>query len=196
MNREDTEKKIKQVAIDLLLKEGNFGVSLNEIAKQLSLSRTIVHYYFRSKQNLMIAVTNDILENVVKPKNKVLFEDGSLYSKCEKYLAVSEQISKSYPYLDAYITSQHSTNMIIMNYMESIQDKIDLLIDDIQKSIDEGKLIYSNPIYFLSDLLSLSTQSYMYLHFFSVSKSYQKKDFSISAFKNRKKRLLDILFSI
>lgn len=50
----DTETKIKNAATDLLLKDGNFGLSMTDIAEKSEVSRTVINYYFRSKENLLL----------------------------------------------------------------------------------------------------------------------------------------------
>lgn len=74
----DTEKKIKDVTIELLLKEGKFGVSLQEIAKKSKISRTVIHYYFSSKdRSSSIKLLRNFKSHIFynKALNLVLYRD-------------------------------------------------------------------------------------------------------------------------
>ncbi|KQS91700.1 hypothetical protein ASG21_04360 [Chryseobacterium sp. Leaf394] len=50
----NTENKIKNATADLLLKDGNFGFILYDVAERSKKNRTVIHYYFRSRENLLV----------------------------------------------------------------------------------------------------------------------------------------------
>ena len=141
----DTETRIKNATTDLLLKDGNFGLSMADIAKRSEVSRTLLHYYFRSKEKLLSAVDKEIVKNIVTPKYSVLLLESSLISKIEKYIFESQSSSYFYPYLDVYFMSQYGNNIVFQEYFESIEDSYKRLLSQIQTCIDERKLNYPTP---------------------------------------------------
>lgn len=52
----DTREKILQAAFTVLSRQGYENVSIKEIAEQAGVAQGLVHYYFKSKQQLVIAV--------------------------------------------------------------------------------------------------------------------------------------------
>lgn len=52
----DTREKILQAAFDVLSREGYENTSIKEIAEQAGVAQGLVHYYFKSKQQLVLAV--------------------------------------------------------------------------------------------------------------------------------------------
>lgn len=77
----DTENKIKAATVDLLLKEGNFGFTLYDVAEKSRANRTVIHYYFRSRDNLQAIVTKEILNTLVQPRYETLICQDDLKSK-------------------------------------------------------------------------------------------------------------------
>lgn len=190
----DTEAKIKIATIDLLLKEGNFGLAMQDIAEKSMVSRTVIHYYFRSKENLLKIVSKEIIENIVIPKYKELFRENMLDTKIERYISDSEKLSKQYPYLDVYVISQHHHDANLQTHFESIQNPFKSFMLEIQCAINEKKIMYATPVCFLIDLFSLTTFSYMYLSFFDSKANSLSKEIDSIGLKNRQMRIMNILF--
>jgi len=190
----DTEIKIKNATIDLLLKEGNFGMAMQDIAEKSNVSRTVIHYYFRSKENLLKVVSKEIIEKIVIPKYKELLRENSFDNKIERYISDSEKFSKEYPYLDVYVISQHRHNANLQIHFEYIQSAFQSFLSEIQAAINEKKISYTTPLCFLIDLFSLTTFSYMYLSFFDSKTNSLSEKIGDMSLKNRQVRIMAILF--
>ena len=52
MTQEQTEAKIIKVAVELFLEKGKEGTKTWEIAEKAGINKALLHYYFRSKDNL------------------------------------------------------------------------------------------------------------------------------------------------
>ena len=52
----DTREKILQAAFRVLSRDGYENASIKEIAEQAGVAQGLVHYYFKSKQQLVVAV--------------------------------------------------------------------------------------------------------------------------------------------
>ncbi|GAA4160827.1 hypothetical protein GCM10022217_25510 [Chryseobacterium ginsenosidimutans] len=161
----DTEKKIKDATIELLLKEGRFGVSMQEIAEKSKISRTVIHYYFRSKERLFALVNQEIVEKLVIPRYHKLFDNEHLKIKIENFLTASESSLTNYPYVDIYVMTEFAENEYIRNYFDSVKPSLELLLNQITRAITEKKICHSDPIRFLMDLLALSSYSHICLNF-------------------------------
>ncbi|MBD3903305.1 TetR/AcrR family transcriptional regulator [Chryseobacterium sp. Ch-15] len=166
----DTEKKIKDVTIELLLKEGRFGVSLQEIAKKSKISRTVIHYYFRSKERLFEVVKKEIVDKLIIPRYQKLFDEKPLKVKIENFLAESEKNLQAFPFADIYIMTEFAESEYIRNYFESIRPSIEALLSQIRNAIIKKQICNCDPVQFLIDLLALSSYSHLYLNFVKTNK--------------------------
>ena len=60
----DTREKILQAAFTVLSREGYENASIKEIAEEAGVAQGLIHYYFKSKQLLVLAVLNFVCEKM------------------------------------------------------------------------------------------------------------------------------------
>ena len=61
---QDTREKILQSAFNVLSREGYENTSIKEIAEEAGVAQGLVHYYFKSKQLLVLAVLAFVCEKM------------------------------------------------------------------------------------------------------------------------------------
>lgn len=81
-NELNTESKILKVASDVFLMYGYHGTTINKIAIQAGVQKSVIHYYFRSKERLYIRVVENTLEYFIKNRLQLLSksEDAEKYN--------------------------------------------------------------------------------------------------------------------
>lgn len=190
----DTENKIKAATVDLLLKEGNFGFTLYDVAEKSKANRTVIHYYFRSRDNLQAIVTKEILNTLVQPRYETLICQDDLKSKILNFLEESDKICRLYPYIDVFLMVRLKVSQDLQKYFQDVLESFKDLISEVQEAIDRKEINYPDAQVFLSDLFSLSSFSYIFSNFFrSLDLPVHRKSiFDDSKTKNG--RILDILF--
>ncbi|MFC3158328.1 DNA-binding transcriptional regulator, AcrR family [Chryseobacterium arachidis] len=190
----DTENKIKAATVDLLLKEGNFGFTLYDVAERSKASRTVIHYYFRSRDNLQAIVTKEILNILVQPRYETLISKDNLKSKILNFLEESDKICRLYPYIDVFLMVRLKVSNDLQKYFQDVLDSFKDLISEVQEAIDRKEVNYPDAQVFLSDLFSLSSFSYIFSNFFrSLDLPVHRKSIFDDC-KNKNERILDILF--
>jgi AcrR family transcriptional regulator len=60
----DTREKILQAAFDVLSREGYENTSIKQIAEQAGVAQGLVHYYFKSKQRLVMEVLQFVCDKL------------------------------------------------------------------------------------------------------------------------------------
>jgi len=60
----DTRERILQAAFDVLSREGYENTSIKQIAEQAGVAQGLVHYYFKSKQGLVMAVLQFVCQKL------------------------------------------------------------------------------------------------------------------------------------
>lgn len=190
----DTERKIKDTTIELLLKEGKFGVSMQEIAQKSKVSRTVIHYYFRSKEKLLSVVDQEIVENIIIPRYQILMGSEPLEIKVENFLAESEKNCQTFPYVDIYTISEFATSESIRQYFMTVQASLKKLLEEIRLAISNNKILHSDPVQFLVDLFSLSSYSHIYFNFIKVNNDFFVQAMKENLASSRSETVKKILF--
>ncbi len=192
----DTENKIKVATVDLLLKEGNFGFTLYDVAERSKANRTVIHYYFRSRDNLQAIVTKEILSTLVQPRYETLICQDDLKSKILNFLEESDKICRLYPYIDVFLMVRLKVSHDLQKYFQDVLESFKDLISEVQEAIDRKEINYPDAQVFLSDLFSLSSFSYIFSNFFrSLDLPVHRKSIFDDC-KNKNGRILDILFGM
>ncbi|HVW39890.1 MAG TPA: TetR/AcrR family transcriptional regulator [Amycolatopsis sp.] len=62
--RSDTRERIQQVALDLFVEQGYAKTSLREIAERLDVTKAALYYHFRTKEDIVHSLFEDIAERV------------------------------------------------------------------------------------------------------------------------------------
>lgn len=152
--KEITQELIKETAKNLFFVEGKFNATTQEIADAAGVNRTLINYYFRSRDNLMKIVLDEAKnlegkKSFINSKSHLPFRD-----KVELFITDSLQWSLKYPYLETFIVMK-------MNKYNSEHDDLvnngmlDLFYKDLKKEMREGHVENMEPVQFLLNLASL-----------------------------------------
>ncbi len=71
-NKLSTEKKILQSAISIFILYGYHGTTIQVIADNAIVNKSVIHYYFRSKENLYNIVVKNVIDNIPNTRIKTM----------------------------------------------------------------------------------------------------------------------------
>ena len=151
--KDHTQELIKETTKNLFFVQGRFAATTQEIADEAGVNRTLINYYFRSRDNL-VQIVFDEAHRVEKEKSEVIMRsDLNFKEKISKFIEESLQTSLKYPYLETYIVSQINKGSCHKRDVE----KTDLkkLYRDIEKEMDAENIEKMEPIQFLLNMISL-----------------------------------------
>ena len=151
--KDQTQELIKETTKKLFFVQGRIDVTTQEIADEAGVNRTLINYYFRSRDNL-VQVVSDEAHKVEKEKSEIIMNsDLRFKEKIAKFVESSLQTSLQYPYLETYIVSQINNGSCHKRDVE----KTDLkkLYRDIEKEMDAENIEKIEPVQFLFNMISL-----------------------------------------
>ena len=150
----DTEELIKETAKHVFFGEGRFNATKQEIADAAGVNRTLINYYFRSRNNLFEIVFQDAQKQEHDMMEKIVFSSLSFREKVSRHLDIFFEQSKKYPYLDIYMVTQ-------MNQGNCYKDKdqMNVLLDkfylEIAVEMNKGTIKKMRPEQFVLNFISL-----------------------------------------
>jgi len=151
---QDTEQLIKDTAKRVFFGEGRFNATTQEIADAAGVNRTLINYYFRSRNNLFDIVFQDAQEQEHNILQEIVFADISFKEKISRNLDTFFEQSKKYPYLEIYMVTQ-------MNQGNCYKDKehMNLLLDkfylEVALEMERGNIQKMRPEQFILNFVSL-----------------------------------------
>lgn len=107
---QDTEEQIMDAAKDIFQKKGMDGARMQEIADKAGINKSMLHYYYRSKQLLFEAVFNSAFSLVAPQINKILNDDSSIVEKVRGFTHNYISFMAKHPYLPNFIIQELNRN--------------------------------------------------------------------------------------
>ncbi|WP_326983817.1 TetR/AcrR family transcriptional regulator [Chryseobacterium sp. MYb264] len=151
--KDQTQELIKETAKNLFFVKGKFDATTQEIADAAGVNRTLINYYFRSRDNL-IQIIFDEAQKVEQEKSKVIQNsDLPFKEKMGQFIEHSLSTSLKYPYLETYIVSQINKGNCHKKDIE--EDELKKLYKDIKKEMALGNIETMEPIQFVLNMVSL-----------------------------------------
>lgn len=151
--KDQTQELIKDTAKNLFFVKGKFDATTQEIADEAGVNRTLINYYFRSRDNL-IQIIFDEAQKVEKEKSEIIMNsDLPLKEKISQFIEGSLSTSLQYPYLETYIVSQINKGNCHKKDIE--EDELKRLFKDIETEMERGNIERMKPIQFLLNMISL-----------------------------------------
>jgi|GEM_PF-868843 len=152
-----TEVQIKEQAKVLFFVRGNMTATCQEIADFAGVKRTLVNYYFRSRENLLRVAYQEIVCDMKRVLDEVYISDVSFEDKVERLIGCTMEFRLKYPFFEIFNISEISNKMqnkaSIMQPVPS--PRLACFIREIEQEMARGTIQPSNPHNFLLNLMSL-----------------------------------------
>ncbi|KQT31475.1 TetR family transcriptional regulator [Chryseobacterium sp. Leaf405] len=151
--KDQTQELIKETAKNLFFVKGKFSATTQEIADEAGVNRTLINYYFRSRDNL-IQIIFDEAHRVEKEKSEIIMNsDLPFKEKIGQFIEGSLSTSLQYPYLETYIVTQINKGNCHKRDIE--ENELNKMYSDIQKEMELGNIEPMKPIQFVLNMVSL-----------------------------------------
>lgn len=150
----ETEELIKKTAKKLFFEEGKFNATTQEIADAAGVNRTLINYYFRSRNNLFNLIFEDAVKSEEELREKILFSELPFKQKIEHYINESINQAIEYPYLRTYIVSKINEGEFYKEE-KSWERFYEKFFTEFDKEIKAGNIEQMEPVQFIFNIASL-----------------------------------------
>jgi len=105
-----TEEKIFEAATEVFIEKGLDGSRLQDIADRAGINKSMLHYYYRSKDRLFNAVFEMIAQRMLKKFAPVMEENMSLEDKIRFFFREHISFLQKNPRLPAFLLNEINRN--------------------------------------------------------------------------------------
>lgn len=109
-NDKQTEEKIFEAATDIFVEKGMDGARMQDIADRAGINKSLLHYYYRTKDHLFNAVYEMIAGQMFKKFAPVFDENLSLEEKIRFFLKEHIAFMQKNPRLPSFILNEIHRN--------------------------------------------------------------------------------------
>lgn len=191
--KDDTEALIRKIAKKLFFGEGKFNATTQEIADAAGVNRTLINYYFRSRDNLFNLVFNEALCKEREKSDSILHSQLSFREKLENFIEDSMTSALQYPYLEIYIVTQINQGS---DYKKPVnfEEVFKQLENDLTQEISSGNIKPISTVQFVINLASLVSFPTCMRPLLQETLKISIDDYD-KILKDRKKVILDTIFN-
>ncbi len=107
---ENTENQILNAARIVFIAKGFDGARMQEIANQAGINKALLHYYFRSKENLFEAVFSEVAANLFPAMRQLLEAELGIKEKITFFVKIYLKALRENPFIPAFVINTLNTN--------------------------------------------------------------------------------------
>ena len=159
-----TEDQILNAAHEVFLRKGLDGARMQEIADEAGINKSLLHYYYRSKQKLFEKVFNLAFKQFFPIIQANLISDKPIFEKIEMFVEAYYELLQRNPYIPAFVIHEINRNADnVAGVFKTIFQENNLEMDQlfeglnkqIQKEVERGNIIKIDSKQLVVNMLSL-----------------------------------------
>ncbi|WP_413532876.1 TetR/AcrR family transcriptional regulator [Empedobacter brevis] len=193
--KDDTEELIKETAKRMFFTEGKFNATIQEIADEAKVNRTLINYYFRSRNNLIGIIYEEATRVSNEKSRAILDRNRDIKEMIGEFIEDSIATSIQYPYLETYIVTEMNKNKIMCSKFlnEDLDEVVNVFYDRLKEEMKKGTIETMEPIQFLLNMLSLINYPFAIRPLLQSDLQLNDADFK-RILSDRKEIILNTLF--
>lgn len=141
------EELILEAARRVFVQKGFDGARMQEIADEAGVNKALVHYYYRSKDNLFEAIFSDAFKQFWPSLEPVIVkEDASVKDLIRAAVNGYMDILGKMPYLPMFVAGEiNRSPERIQGLLKTAGIQPQIIVDFFQKRMDLGEVVKMNP---------------------------------------------------
>lgn len=163
-----TESQILLSAEKLFLERGFNATSTTDIAKDAGCNQALVHYYFRTKDNLYKRIFDAKIEQLLDFLGRNMKEDGDIFQTIDNILNAYFDFLHDNPKSPFFILNEMVKNPDRRKYIREAfltnqrrRDFYRQFCDIVEKAVEKGEIYPIDPLDLFLNALSLSVFSFI-----------------------------------
>lgn len=166
MGERDTEDRILDAAHAVFLKRGTAGARMQEVADEAGVNKALLHYYFRTKDQLAQAVFRRALGSLLPQALEVLRSEASIEEKVRRIVEIEVETLRANPVLPGYLLGEltHHPERVREIFESVLGMKLGRMGEEVRTALGqqleaaaaEGRIRPIAPEEFLMNLMSMA----------------------------------------
>lgn len=152
----NTEQIVREAARNVFTRKGFDGARMQDIASEAGINKSLLHYYFRSKNKLFEAIFQDVISTILPPVVSILISDLPLFEKIRRFTDQYIDIMLTNPDFVGFVIHELKINpqRLLGNIKQSGVD-ISIIRLQLEKEAKAGKIRPIKAEHFIANLISM-----------------------------------------
>jgi len=187
------EQLIKDTAKRIFFAEGKMNATTQDIADAAGVTRTLVNYYFRSKDILFKQVFEEGMSDMGRRMDEVILSALPFKQKIEKFIELFYKEFTEYPYKEAFMISEINSHGFTFPQKKDPKVMAKFL-KEIEAEMHAGAVKKMKPVNFMLNLFSLMAYPLLTRPLFKIVFELENEQYD-KLLNDRKKIIIEILFN-
>ncbi len=152
-----TEERILEAAREVFLEQGYAGARMQAIADRAGINKSMLHYYYRSKDKLFEGIFRTSLMQVLAPAIAVLNADLPLPVKIERFVHSYVDQIVAHPHVPAFVLHELGRHPDRLKQFagEHAPRMFPRFAAEVRKAVDAGEIHPVQPEHVLANMVAL-----------------------------------------
>jgi TetR/AcrR family transcriptional regulator len=158
VKNKNAEEKILESAREIFVQRGFEGARMQEIADHAGINKALLHYYFRGKERLFMAVFKNTIQQIEPALSAFFNEEIPLEVKIWKFVDNYLELIKKLPQMPLFIMNEISTNPDRILRQLNFEAFIDFhkLENQLLEEHEKGHIIKVDVRHFIVNIIGLT----------------------------------------
>jgi AcrR family transcriptional regulator len=114
---QDVEDKIIEAARHAFYEKGYNGTSMRDIARKAGVNYALLHYYFKTKDNIFEIVFKEAFSTLFLKLSEALASDANIFDKIRLMITGHVRTAQKYPQLPGFVMNELTVNFQLMMFV-------------------------------------------------------------------------------
>src|SRR5665647_1404109 len=175
-----TEQLILQAAKKVFISKGLDGTRMQEIADEAGINKSLLHYYFRSKDKLFEVIFKDIVMSFAPRIVGILNSPTSLFDKIELFVGTYIDLLLENPHIPGFLVNEVAKNPSrIVTALKMNGVNPDIMRAQLKKEVEAGVIRPLKVEDLMANLISLCVFPFMAKNIFSNMLDMSDEDYML-----------------
>lgn len=191
-----TEQKILDAAKRVFFQKGMAGARMQDIADEAGINKALLHYYFRSKENLHEVIFQQAFGKMMPRVAEIFGTEASFEEKLRAFVDVYISMALANPFLPMFVLSEmHSgaDSIVKKHFLANIQQlPFQKIRQDIQDAVKRGEIMPIEPPQLMLNVMALCLFPFIARPLFQTINQLSDQQYE-KLLKARKKEVADFI---
>ena len=151
-----TEENIRNVAREVFMRNGYSGTTMQQIADEAGINKSLLHYYFRSKEKLFGQIFAEVFSQFIPELGNIFMTDMSLEEKIRTFVDSYIEVFIRNPLIPIFVMQELSTNpQHLTDLIRNSGVDTEMIIRTIRESLEKENLNIQDPRQFMVNMIGL-----------------------------------------
>jgi len=152
----NTEKTILEAAKKVFLVKGYDGTKMQQIADEANINKSLVHYYFRSKDKLFDAIFEEAFGQFFPKAAQLMASEMNFFEKITLFISTYIDMLTENPHIPVFILHEINRNPArIIGFFKRSRINPVLFAQTLFNEMNKGTIKPVNPLHLIINIVSM-----------------------------------------